>query len=184
MIIEVRLYKRYDADLVTLAAAGYPIASMIKKAVTAYANDKQVCFDVPDGPYDFNERKTFRTRFVVNKKDKATYTLLTSIKHGYRNAFCKMVLRNALSQQNLTCYIADPALFTHQEADRNNRTATPTVISEKKQPIQLPKPSVKPADPPKWAEQKTKPEPVAVPQKTTALHQNEEVDLMSMFESI
>lgn len=112
MVIEIRLYKRYDADLVALYDSGVNIMSMMAKAVIGYAHGVPVHFIV-DEPGLFNDRdkKTFRSRFEVPNSDQDAIRLMKGIKRGYRNSFCKMLLRNALIQQNLSGFFADATLI-------------------------------------------------------------------------
>lgn len=112
MVVEIRLYKQFDTDLVALADAGYSVSSMIKAAVKGYANGYPVHFYIDEIiPFDMNDKKTVHTRFTIPESDKKTCYLLRNIKHGYRNTFCKAVLRNSLIQQNLTGFFAGESLF-------------------------------------------------------------------------
>ncbi len=110
MKVEIRLYKQHDADLIALAANGYQIASMMRDAICGYANGNPVHFYI-DEPInaDFNVLKTFRTRFNIPQNEEKALYLLQGIKHGFRNAFCKVILRDALIQQDMTAFFSNDA---------------------------------------------------------------------------
>lgn len=120
MIVEIRLYKRFDTDLVSLFDSGFPIASMLRDAVIGYANGKPVHYFI-DKPVtlDNNNSRTVHTRFAVT--DGNTCYLLQHIKKGFRNTFCKDVLRNVLVQQNLSCFFDDTQLISMQNANMAGR---------------------------------------------------------------
>lgn len=113
--VEIRIYKRYDIDLFALAEAGYPLANMFKDSLIAYANGTPLHYYIDENiTFSLNDKKSFRTRFIVPKTEEKAQYLLSKIKHGWRNSFCKMVLRNALIQQSLGCYFSDSNLIALQ----------------------------------------------------------------------
>ena len=107
MKIEIRLYKQHDADLIALAANGYQISAMMRASIIGYANGSPVHF-LLNKPLDadFNILKTFRTRFNIPVNEERALYLLQGIKRGYRNAFCKAILRNSLIQQDLAPFFS------------------------------------------------------------------------------
>lgn len=122
MVVEIRLYKRFDTDLLALCDAGYSISAMMKEAVIGYANAYPVHFYMDELiPFDSNDKKMIHTRFIVPDSDKKTCYMLKHIKYRHRNSFCKAVLRNALVQQNLISFFADETLYQLQNADLSNR---------------------------------------------------------------
>ena len=122
MVVEIRIYKRFDTDLISLCASGYSVSTMIRDAVIAYANGSPVHYYI-DEPvtFDMNDTKNVHTRFIVPDSDVKTCYMLKNIKHGYRNTFCKMILRNALVQQNLSGFFADEALSMLQNENMKGR---------------------------------------------------------------
>ncbi len=113
MKIEIRLYKQHDADLIALAANGYPIASMMRDAILGYANGNPVNFYIDEpSDVDFNVLKTFRTRFVIPQSEEKALYLIQGIKHRFRNVFCKMILRDALIHQNMVVFFSSGAFNT------------------------------------------------------------------------
>jgi hypothetical protein len=142
MVIEFRLYKRFDADLIALCNAGYPISVMIREAVIGYANGYPVHFYVDEVThFDTVNNKTIRSRFTVPNTDTKTCYMLKHILPSYRNSFVKIVLRNALVQQNLSCFFTDGTLNRLQADNINGRniygfsnlSACSTLKSEPKQ---------------------------------------------------
>ncbi len=130
MVVEIRLYKRFDTDLVALLEAGYPVAAMMKEAVCGFANGRPVRFFI-DEPVSFNPRgkSGAHIRFIVPERDAASCYLLRNITSGYRNTFCKEVLRNSLVQQLLSCFFADPRLngLCNQDMSGVNLNAIPNL---------------------------------------------------------
>lgn len=115
MIVEIRLYKSHDTDLVALCNAGYCISNMLKEAIIAYANGTPMHFIVDEFiPFEVSGTKSVRTRFTMPDSEVKACYILRNIKKGYRNSFCKAILRNALVQQNLNCYFTDPNLVQLQ----------------------------------------------------------------------
>lgn len=110
--VEIRIYKLFDTDLVALADSGFPVCEMMKTAVICYANGSPANFIIDEPLYfDLNRKKNVRLRFNIPPNDQKTLQLLKNIKHGYRNSFCKMVLRDAMVRQNLSCYFAEQELI-------------------------------------------------------------------------
>ena len=130
MIQEIRLYKRYDTDLLALCDAGYSISLMIKDALYGYAHSTPVHIYIDQLiPFDLNKKTSVHTRFTIPDSDLQTCYLLRNIKHGYRNSFCKNVLRNALVQQNLVAYFADNSMLRLQSDNlqQTNLSALPNL---------------------------------------------------------
>ena len=77
MTVEIRLYKRFDMDLVSLHDSGYSVSNMIRDAVQAYANGSPIHYYV-DEPvqFDLNDKKSVHTRFVVPEADVNTCYML------------------------------------------------------------------------------------------------------------
>ena len=122
MNVEIRLYKRFDMDLVSLYDSGYSVALMIRDAVLGYANGTPVYFFI-DEPvqFDLNDKKNVHMRVTIPDSEQKAVYVLKNIKHGYRNTFCKILLRNALVQQNLSGFFADTALSQLQIANMAGR---------------------------------------------------------------
>lgn len=122
MKVDVRIYRRFDMDLVALQDAGYPLSAMIKEAVCGYANNTPVHYYI-DEYHDFNicDKKGFHLKFSIPDTDTRTCYLLKHIKYGYRTTFCKMVFRNALVQQNLTGFFSDDSLLYLQNINLGTR---------------------------------------------------------------
>lgn len=135
MRLQIRYYKRFDTDLLALFEAGYPLNKYFKNALYAYAHGEEYHLYVRDcKPHDLNGPQFIHT--IINVTDKESIELMRNIKHGYRNAFCKMLLREALVYQYLGAYFADDeaaAKYIKREKRRiaEYSTSTPgTVIAE------------------------------------------------------
>ena len=113
MNIEVRVYKRFDTDLLALHDHGYSLAMMMRDALTAYADGAPFHLYLDElVDLDLNDKKNVRVRVQIDSGNRKVLELIKGIKRGYRSNFCKMVLRNAFFQQNLSCYMADKS-FCH-----------------------------------------------------------------------
>lgn len=114
MVVEIRLYKKFDTDLVALVDAGYSVSTMMRDAVVAYANSSPINFILEEPlTYQPDDKKNVHTRFIVPDDDIATCQLLRGIRYGFKNTFCKMVLRNAMVQQNLMAFFANTGYIQH-----------------------------------------------------------------------
>lgn len=122
MMIEIRVYKLYDTDLVALVDNGYPVPKMMRDALISYANGESLLYYMDEHLYfDMNRKANARLRFEIPDSEEKAIHLIKNIKHGYRNSFCKMLLRNCLTQQNLAGYFADKDLLNLQITDEKNR---------------------------------------------------------------
>ena len=81
---------------------------MMKDALIAFANGRQFNIFIKEQiPLDLNDKTSFRVRVKISNSEANVIALMKTIKHSYKSNFCKQVLRNALLQQNLSCYMAD-----------------------------------------------------------------------------
>ena len=115
MKLVIRLYKRFDTDLLSLAEAGYDMGACIVKALYAYAHDEDFHILVPEcRSHDLNGEQFIRTRLSIS--DRRSADLLKQIKHGYRNAFCKALVRDALVRQAFGVFFSNPAYIRREQA--------------------------------------------------------------------
>jgi len=163
MYLELRLYKRFDGDLLALKRQGLPVAKMTKQALVSYANGKKTRFLIPAcQPYDINGEQRYHVRIHIS--DAAACELLKHIKHGYRNSFAKAILRDALVTQSLGVYFSDSDESKKYFEKENSRISSfrddeniliprvseddgEKIVAEKKKPVRHRKKSVKAAAP-------------------------------------
>lgn len=118
MYVEVRIYKRFDTDLLALHTSGFSVRTMMKDALVAYATGKPYHVNIEEMiPFDLNDKATVRVRLLVSEHIPEVKALLQTIKKGYRSNFCKQLLRNALIQQNLSCYFDGEDSYPLHEAN-------------------------------------------------------------------
>ena len=99
MIVEIRLYRRWDADIISMHNYGYDIIRMVSLSLSSYANDELVQFRLSgDEKLFFPEKKMVHLRLLV--EDPESVNLLKQIQPGYRNSFCKMLLRESLARNS------------------------------------------------------------------------------------
>lgn len=113
MNIEVRIYRRYDIDLYSLCDAGFPVFTMIKEVIIAYAHSIPLHFLIDEYiPFEFNDKQklALHSRIYIPDSDIETIHMIKSIKSGLRNSFCKTIFRNALLSQNMCGYFTDKSL--------------------------------------------------------------------------
>lgn len=107
MRLDVRIYKKHDADIAALSYAGYSVTNMIKDALDALVENRPFAIDighvdVPDFADHRNVHVTITLKTHANPK---LVELIKSIRPGYRCAFCKMVLRNTFIRQDYNAYL-------------------------------------------------------------------------------
>ncbi len=124
MIVEVRLYRRWDLDLIAMADAGYDMTKMIKEALMSYANGVKVQFVIDEfTDFSADNKKMVRMRFSIPNSDVNTCYMLRHIKQKQRSNFCKMLFRNCLQQQNLPIYFTDEKLRQLHDIDLANKSS-------------------------------------------------------------
>lgn len=124
MNIQLRFYKRFDADLLSLYDAGIRVNTLIRDALDGLAHGTPRKFLVPQVvSHDLNDRQFIHTS--INITDPETIKMLKAIKHGYRCSFCKMVLRDALVFQSLGVYFSD-SRYLQEAQDRIDEYLTST----------------------------------------------------------
>lgn len=112
--INMRLYRRFDADLIALNEMGIYVNVLAEILLVLYARGKHVRI-LPDKcePFDINEKKCIH--LSVNVRPEAV-DLVRQIKRGYRNQFCKSLVRDALLLDPLW-----PFLTKQMYLDEENR---------------------------------------------------------------
>ena len=111
MVVDYRLYKKFDADLIALCAAGYAVSEMMKVALCAYANEQPINIYVDEIiDLDMNLGKTVHRTVNIPNSDVKAINLLKNTKFRCKNMLLKALLRNALIQQPISCLISDKAL--------------------------------------------------------------------------
>ncbi len=122
MVVEIRLYKRWDLDLIALKGAGYNMSQVFKHVISSYANMSPIHLYVDELiNFEVDDIKSIHFRVSIPNADTNSCYMLKHIKKRYRNAFCKMLVRNALVQQNLNIFFDDARLDEFHEADLRDK---------------------------------------------------------------
>lgn len=111
MHIIVRLYARYDMDLLALLDAGYPLKKMIVDVLVAYANKIPINY-LCDENIMFDSQKVSSLRLNIStpsSEDEKMKALFLGLKKNTKSQFVKMCLRNALLSQNLIAFFLTDA---------------------------------------------------------------------------
>lgn len=103
--INMRLYRRFDADLIALHESGIPVNVLAEILLEIYAKGKHVTL-IPDGCEQFDVGKRKCMHLSVNVRSKEAEMLVRQIKRGYRNQFCKSLVRDALRTIPLWVYFS------------------------------------------------------------------------------
>lgn len=114
--VTMRLYRRFDLDLISLAnGEGFSIGKTIKKVLIAYTEKKPLKVICPDKVLE-NIAELNATSFevvfkldITKEKEKAAYELLETIKGKMKNSFLKSLLRASLEYPTLSIFFDDPA---------------------------------------------------------------------------
>ena len=103
--INMRLYRRFDADLIALNE-NIPVNLLAEILLDKYAKGEPIKI-IPDGcePFDVGKRKNIH--LTVKTRSKEATNLILQIKYGYRNQFCKSLVRDALMTDPLWVYFND-----------------------------------------------------------------------------
>lgn len=122
MRINIRVYKRWDLDLLALIDAGYPFKEMLSNSIISFAKGEPLFYYI-DELTDFITTNKNSLSFKLNipsTEVEATY-LLQHAKPNQLNLLCKSILRNSLISQNLGCLFTDPNLAQLININNNYR---------------------------------------------------------------
>lgn len=106
MRVELKLYKNYDADLISLNANGISVTMLMKKALEYYVRGQQITFVVPNAiPFTLKEKKrTYHLLFEIKDKQSVDF-LKREIKEGWRTAFFKTLIRSCLLTPQIAVFL-------------------------------------------------------------------------------
>lgn len=106
MRVELKLYKNYDADLISLNANGISVTMLMKKALEYYVRGQQITFVVPNAiPFTLKEKKrTYHLLFEIKDKQSIDF-LRREIKEGWRTAFFKTLVRSCLLTPQIAVFL-------------------------------------------------------------------------------
>lgn len=106
MKVELKLYKNFDADLLSLHIGGISITNLMRIALKGYVNNNTPNFYVPETQvFHLSGRKRFlHVSFEITDK-KSVHFLKTEIKNRQRSAFLKSLLRGCMIAPNLGVYL-------------------------------------------------------------------------------
>lgn len=106
MRVELKLYKNYDADLISLNANGISVTMLMKKALEYYVRGQQITFVVPNAiPFTLKEKKrTYHLLFEIKDKPSVDF-LKKEIKEGWRTAFFKTLVRSCLLTPQIAVFL-------------------------------------------------------------------------------
>ena len=125
MVIEVRYYKRFDLDLLSLIDSGINLSAYLPMVLQGYAKGEPVKLLVPFcEAHDVDKMQLVHTGIKIT--DAQSIELLKKVRRGYRNSFCKMLLRDALVHQSLGIYFTNQNLIK-KENNRINLTDTTNI---------------------------------------------------------
>lgn len=106
MLVEIRIYRRHDADLIMLKSYGVNISKMMRLALENYVEGERIKFRLPSSQ-SCDISKCSMLRYRLNVKNPKVIQLLKQVKRGYRNQFCKALLRDMMDSMALGVYFED-----------------------------------------------------------------------------
>lgn len=104
MLVEIRIYRRHDADLMMLRSYGANISKLMRMALDNFADGRRIKIRLPDAHFHDMSGCTM-LRYRLNIQNPKVVNLLKQIKKGYRNQFCKALLRDSLDCEPLGVYM-------------------------------------------------------------------------------
>lgn len=113
--INLRLYRRFDADLIALNEH-IPVNVIIEVLLDAYAEGRRIRI-IPAKCRPFNIGNKKGIHLTVTVRSQKASALIAQIKPGFRNQFCKSLLRDALVTDPLWVYFSDNG-YTKRENER------------------------------------------------------------------
>ena len=140
MLVTIRLYKRYDIDLLTLYHhPDFCFKKKFRQAIQGYIREEPMKFSLPD-PSD-NTFPYETVAFQMNLKDEKDLQFIKNIKSGYRNCILKNIFRNSL--QGVYYYYCSKihnaelmSTLNHQSEKLQNENTT-EVVKKRKQEKQV-----------------------------------------------
>lgn len=105
--IYIRLSKSHDLDLLCLKEAGYNLSEILATVLNSFTSGKScVITEYKDTDIDIYALNDSRIKCSLKDDDPATNILLKNIKPRQRSAFCKALLRSALSFSVMRPFLA------------------------------------------------------------------------------
>lgn len=117
MKVELKLYKTFDADLISLNSNGISISALIKTALYSYARGEITRFYVPEcKPFELDGRRRF-IHIATNIDDPVSIDFLKhQLKPRQRAAFLRTLLRECLVTQQLGAFLKNDAWIARETA--------------------------------------------------------------------
>lgn len=99
MRVTIRLYKRYDIDLLSLYHnSAFPFQQHFKDAIRNYIRGTPKKIMIPEPQDDKFSYETIQFQMALDAKiDKDIIAWIRNIKNGYKNSILKNIFRNSLS---------------------------------------------------------------------------------------
>ena len=172
MLVEIRIYRRHDADIMMLRNSGINITALMKEVLENYAEGKKVRYEITTSqPCDLTNHSMLRYR--LNIKNPEVIKVLKGIKQGYRNQFCKMLLRDSLASEPLGVFFENDDDAYDDENRLKLRAETGTINKFLKK-------NKKKKDVPEKAKETPKP----APKKERPVEVKKEAELSGNFEDL
>ena len=103
--IELRLYKRFDCDLLAIHDLGISISKLASTVLEAYAKGVPVRFFVTGCSYfELDDRRGIHLSFLTKSEESAM--VIRRIRPGFRNQFVKTLIRNSLVFEPMWPFLA------------------------------------------------------------------------------
>ena len=117
MKVDLKLYKTFDADLVSLSSNGISISSLIKTALYHYVRGEVIRFYVPEcKSFDLDGRRRY-IHIMANIDDPVSINFLKNeLKYRQRTAFLRTLIRECLVTQHLGAFFKNDEWINKETA--------------------------------------------------------------------
>lgn len=117
MKVDIKLYKTFDADLISLNANGISISAMIKVALYRFSRGQTARFYIPEcKPFNLTGLKRQIHVVTAIEDEESIKFLKNEIKPRERSAFIRTLLRECLMTQQLGAYLKNPGMIQKETA--------------------------------------------------------------------
>lgn len=104
MVTSIRIYKRWDTDLLYLFVKGYNVGELASRALHAHVHGEKLRIAIDTIEY-FDPKDLRSVHFALNTEDPTVCDFLQSIRPGNRSACVKQILRSAIRTPLCVAYL-------------------------------------------------------------------------------
>lgn len=110
----MRLYRRFDSDLIALHESGVPVNILAELLLEAYADGRSIRL-LPEGCTQYDPSKRSKLHLSIRVSSDKAKAVLKGIRYGYRNQFSKALVRDALVLNPIWMYFSSSDLIEAED---------------------------------------------------------------------